>query len=282
MARRRTHPGSIQPRGDRLRVRLSVAGEMHRFQLNSVTLTEAQQFAKDKHEELTRIAGRQAAGLPGQITFSELLARYAEHEIPGLAPNTQKSYKSSFKFFRPFFVERLGDPVIENIRPGHVREYLTWRRSRGRRGPVSALTVARDRRVLHRLFAFAEEVELREGNPVKPVSAPDSDERTPVLLSDEQLETLMAKLDHNPMAKMYVLLLADTGLRAHSEALRLRWEDLDLQEGFIHVRSGRDGHRTKSGKSRWVPLTPRLRQALQDHAAQFRMFSSAGSTMTVV
>ena len=272
MARRKTHPGSIQPRGDGYRVRLHVAGEMHRFQINSVTMAEAQAFAIEKQEELKREAGRRSVGLPGRISFSGLLKRFDDHELPGLAENTRKSYRSSFKFFRWFFVERMGNPTIEKIRPGHIREYLTWRRSTSpkARAAVSPLTVARDRRVLHRLFAFAEDVELRDGNPVRTVSAPVGDERTPILLSDEQLDGLLRRLDHNPMSWMYVVLLADTGLRAGSEALWLRWEDLDLQEGFVHVRSGRDGHRTKSGKSRWVPVTERLREALQEHAASSR------------
>ncbi len=41
--------------------------------------------------------------------------------------------------------------------------------------------------------------------------------------------------------------------------------------------SGRDGHRTKTGRSRWVPLTPRLREALQEHAARFRMATYRGN-----
>lgn len=51
------------------------------------------------------------------------------------------------------------------------------------------------------------------------------------------------------MLSMYVLTLGETGVRCDSECLWLRWEDLDFDRGFIHVVSGRDGHRTKAGKS---------------------------------
>ena len=44
-------------------------------------------------------------------------------------------------------------------------------------------------------------------------------------------------------------------MRCESEALQLRWEDVDLENGFVQVVSGRDQHRTKSGKSRDVPLS---------------------------
>ncbi len=72
------------------------------------------------------------------------------------------------------------------------------------------------------------------------------------------------------MLHLYILLLADAGLRADSEALQLRWEDADFAGGFLHVKSA-PGRRTKSGKSRSVPLTARLKAALQDHAARFRL-----------
>lgn len=70
---------------------------------------------------------------------------------------------------------------------------------------------------------------------------------------------------------------AETGSRCESEALHLRWENLDFEQGFIWIGSGRDGHRTKSGKGRWVPMTQRLREALRDHAASFRMAVYGGA-----
>ncbi len=56
-------------------------------------------------------------------------------------------------------------------------------------------------------------------------------------------------------------------MRCDSEALRLQWQDVDFFTGFIRVVSGRDGHRTKTGKSRDIPMTPRLTAALRDYFA---------------
>ena len=53
--------------------------------------------------------------------------------------------------------------------------------------------------------------------------------------------------------------------------LWLRWEDVDLEEGFLQILSGRGGHRTKSGKSRWVPMTKALRSAMREHFAARRL-----------
>lgn len=57
----------------------------------------------------------------------------------------------------------------------------------------------------------------------------------------------------------------------------LRWEDVDLNEGFIHVRSGRAGHRTKSGKSRWVPMTFQLAEAMREHFSHYRLMTYHGA-----
>ncbi|HSH75079.1 MAG TPA: tyrosine-type recombinase/integrase, partial [Longimicrobiales bacterium] len=61
-----------------------------------------------------------------------------------------------------------------------------------------------------------------------------------------------------------------------SEALWLRWDDVDLEDGFLRVESVRKGRRTKSGKIRYVPLTDRLRSTLRSHFARYR-FNDYGS-----
>ena len=40
--------------------------------------------------------------------------------------------------------------------------------------------------------------------------------------------------------------------------------------------SGRDGHRTKSGRGQWVPMTARLRAAMRDHFARYRLAAYNG------
>lgn len=110
-----------------------------------------------------------------------------------------------------------------------------------------------------------------ETNPADGVDTPKVEEREPVLLSDDQLTKLLEACGEDDMLRLYVLLLAETGVPSNSEAPHVRWEDVDLESGFLFVPSGRDGHRTKSGKGRYVPLTARMRFALRDHAAEYRM-----------
>ena len=72
------------------------------------------------------------------------------------------------------------------------------------------------------------------------------------------------------MLTLHVLTLAEAGLRCDSECLWLRWEDVDLEKGWLTIVTGRDGHRTKGGRSRLVPMTPRLHQAMREHFAAYR------------
>lgn len=78
------------------------------------------------------------------------------------------------------------------------------------------------------------------------------------------------------MLYTYALTLGETGARSIGEALRLRWEDMSIDDGFIWIPSRKGEHRTKSGEGRWCPMTPRLRQAMRDHFAEFRLASYKG------
>lgn len=275
------HPGTIRRRGAGWQVVLRVEGERHQFGprtdpfLADATRAEVEEWCWRKYREIQKLAQRRQDGLPGPMPVSGLFAEYERDQLPRLAPNTRRTYAATLALFRMFFVERLGDLRVDRIRAPHIRKYLRWREDRD---GVSARTLAKDRATLHAVFQYAaRDMELIDANPVANVRPPKSDERTPIILTPEEYERLIAACD-DPMLRMYVLLLGETGARCDSEALWLRWEDLDLEEGFIELVSGREGRRTKSGKSRWVPVTPRLRQALREHVLRFRGAEYRGET----
>ncbi len=207
-----------------------------------------------------------------------MFAQFEREHIPTLADGAQRSYRDCVKPLKQFFVDECGDPTVEKVRAAHVLAYLTWRRSRrvdGRSGNVSGRTLAKDRAVLHRIFAMAERLEYREGNPVALTETPKSDGRTPVILTDDEYEKLLTACAGRPMLSLYVLTLGETGARCKSEVMWLQWDDIDLEEGFLQIVTGRNGHRTKSGKSRWVPMSPRLTAAMKQHFARYRFAAYA-------
>lgn len=265
------HPGSLEKRGDSYRLRLCVNGERHYFTLPDLSKDQAEDFAWDKYNELRRMTGD---GLPGPMPFSDLLESYRRTQLPQRAPNSQKAYETSLTAFETYFVDHGGDPAAHEVTKGHVRGFMDWRRVHSPDGskcdPLSARTVAKDRVVLHIVFAYAEQLEIVKANPVAKTDPPTGDKREPIILNAKQYEELLCACDDRPMLRLYVLVLGETGVRCDSEGLWLRWSDIDLERGLLNIESVRKGRRTKSGKSRRVPMTPRLRQAFRDHMARYR------------
>lgn len=93
----------------------------------------------------------------------------------------------------------------------------------------------------------AKDLEVIDANPVANVTPPKVDGRDPVILTDDQLEALLRECEGNDMRALYVLMLAETGARCESEALWLRWEDLDLDEGFFGSRVAATGTGRRAG-----------------------------------
>jgi integrase len=276
MARKRR--GNTETRGASSRVRIQVGNKRHRFTLPTHDRAMIRDFVKRKRAELEREYARRLAGVTTGVAISTLIDRFEKEDLPALAPGAQSAYRDSLAPLRVYFVEELQDLAVDAVRPKHVEGYIAWRRVHRRNGdtPLSNRTIAKDWAVLHRMFEKAVKLELREGNPVAKTSAPKSDEHNPVILTSEEYERLIKQCARRPMLQLYVLVLGEAGLRANTEALRLQWDDVDLEGGFLQVVSGRDGHRTKAGKSRWVPLTPRLKAALQEHYASYRFATYEG------
>lgn len=284
-------PGVIRRRGAGWNVMIRVRGTRHQFGpriepfLRSASRNEVEEWTWRKYRELEKHAKRRASGLPGAMRFSEVLDEYESDPLARLAANTRKAYRTSITTFRAFFVDELDNPAVDGIRAPHVRKYLRWRESRD---GISPRTLAKDRACLHAVFTYAaRDLELIDANPVSNVKPPKHDARDPVILDDAQFEALLDacdvddqghKLAHGAVLKMYILLLAETGVRCDSEALWIRWSDLDFEGGFIRVESIRKGVRTKSGRGRWVPMTPRLRRALQEHVLRFGGAHYRGAT----
>lgn len=282
--KRRRAPGNIEQRGDTFRVRLSVGGQRYRFTIPSSDRRVAEDFARRKYRELEDTLRRKAAGFDTGVLVSSLLSTFVDQEIPRLAPGARTAYAESIKPIRQYFIDELGDPTVDSVQAKHVVAYLSWRRVHRLDGdrPLSNRTLAKDRAVLHRIFSLAVRSEMRDGNPVARTEAPKCDTHNPVIITQAEYERLIHACEARPMLQLYVVVLGEGGLRANSEALQLRWEDVDLENGFLWVSSGRDGHRTKSGRGRWVPMTPRLLTAMRDHFARYRLAMYKGKRAAAV
>lgn len=281
MASRKTYPGHIERHGDQWRVTLSVNGTRHRLYLDGdMEEGDIQEAARTEYDRIRSQA--QEGDVQGRtVRSSKLLDELEANILPTLAPGTQRSYRDSLKPIRDYFVDNGQDRRVDRIRSGHIRRYLNWRRRkrRGGQGPLSNRTLAKDRAVLSRLFAYAVKMEWVKGNPAATVEQPKSDGREYVILrrgedgTSPAYENLLEECaKSSDQLHLYALILGETGVRCESEALWIEWNDIDLSGDppAIWITGRRRDHRSKSGKGRWAPVSERLERALRDYMARYR------------
>lgn len=268
---RRNYPGSFEKRGNTFRWRVCVGGRRYRETFHTTNRKEAEKIARERYRALSEQVERKRDGLRTGVTVAELFAEFERDMLPTLSDGTQRAYRDTLKALRLFWVGDAGNLTVDKVRAGHIRAYMTWRRThRIGGGGVGNRTIAKDRAVLHRVFAHADQMEYRDGNPVARTDTPKYDDRDPVILTDDEYERLLKACENRLTLRLYVLALGETGARCESEILWIQWDDVDLDGGFIKVVTGRNGHRTKGGKSRWVPINAQLRQALREHSLRYR------------
>ena len=126
-----------------------------------------------------------------------------------------------------------------------------------RRRKVSRATALGDLRHLGPVFSFAVERGWLTQNPLSSVKKGTAPEPIIEVPTDEEIEEALAraqKADPELHGLMVTALYA--GLR-RSELLRLKWEHVDFERGFLHVRG-----QTKNYQERSIPLHQKVRGSL--------------------
>ena len=140
-----------------------------------------------------------------------------------------------------YVMPRFGDVPIADIRKSHL---LAWRdelASRVSNGTVNTIWFTASA-----AFAYFVSMEWIAVNPCAGVKALKQDSRVfPWLESPDAITRLLAELPYK--WRTLVAFLVGTGCRL-DEALRLRWDDVDLDHRLVTLR------KTKSGKVRRVPI----------------------------
>lgn len=143
-------------------------------------------------------------------------------------------------------VRRLGRDFpmpIHDITPQMVNAYKLKRL-----GEAMPATVRGQLAFLSRFFRFAQrELMIDIGNPVDGVSLPKPSKPSDKVVTRAELETLMADL--SPMVRLIVEIAYETAMR-RSEIIKLKLENLHLEDRLVDVVDGKNGTRS-------VPLTKR-------------------------
>lgn len=167
--------------------------------------------------------------------------------------------------------QAVGDPLAENFSADHFAQYRTKRLADG----VTASNLNREQQYLKAVFNELERLSYwKKGNPLAKVRAFKIPERELSFLTTEQIEALLAAL---PLGRnKHVTLIAKICL-----ATGARWsESEELKIG--QMRGGKiQFARTKSGKTRAVPIADDLEAGIREHHRQYgnedRIFAPAWS-----
>ncbi len=195
-----------------------------------VTVAQARKLATDTlstmAEGINPIEKKRKEKLQG-ITLSQLLDKYIEHK--NLKASTAKNYRVKFN---QGFADWTTKP-INQITPDMVLM---------RHKSLSGSAITRDNkmRVLRLLLKYAVAIKALSESPTDILrdarlwSKPKRKNR--IISSDDLMPWYRAvlRLD-NSRAKTYLLMLLYTGLRS-SEALNLKWKDIDLKNDCLMVR----------------------------------------------
>jgi integrase/recombinase XerD len=176
------------------------------------------------------------ADLP-KHTWADLAAKFAAWTVQRVAldkmrDSTRERYAQTSKAFGEFLKGRaiadlaeITRSIIEDFKAWQLSRVLEKKHSRGGRGVVL------DSAILHRIFGYAAECELIAKNPVRLEGRPgDEPERGAQPFKAAELSKLRQSAGADMLA---FLLLRWTGLRG-SDAVGLRWEEIDLETREIN------------------------------------------------
>ena len=195
---------------------------------------------------------RQIQPVAGDIElFLEMMA--AER---GASPATLAAYRRDLMDCLGFVHARGSD--FRHVDVDQLRRYIRSQVDRG----LAPATTARRLAAMRQLFAFLYREGLREDNPATALDGPRRARRLPRLLSEQQVDDLLAAADRHAgpegcRLRALLEVLYATGMRV-SELVGLPLAAFRADDRFIMVRG-------KGGKERIVPLSDRARRTIMDY-----------------
>ncbi len=224
---------------------------------------------KEAAEKLTKAMADRNGGLVFDAenqTVRAYLERWLNNSVKGsVKPITFENYE---RLVRNHLVPALGRMKLKALSPTHVQGFYQERLDAG----LSPASVRYMHAILHRALKQALRWGLVTRNVCGAVDPPKPQPEEICPLDAVQAKALLSAAYGDRFEALYVLAIT-AGLRI-GELLGLKWEDIDLERGMLHVRrtlsaakSGPTFTTPKNGKGRSIKLTARAVDALKRHRA---------------
>jgi integrase len=210
---------------------------------------------------------------PGKTTLADFLDRWlTEYVQPNLAPRT---FEGRYQQVKRHIIPGLGKLTLTALKPEHLQRLYYEKQTVGRidnKGGLSARSVRDLHATLHAALEMAVKWGLIARNPADAVDPPHSHRPEMHTLNEDGLNNVLQAARKTVYYALFYTLLF-TGIR-RSEALALRWSDIDLVTGHIsinrsihHLRTGEIVFRQpKTERSRrMIALSPSACLVLRQH-----------------
>ena len=190
-------------------------------------------------------------------TLNRLFEEYIETRIHGVRPLNPRTLQNYKDFYAKWIQAAIGAMNIDQIEYKHIQPIA----EKIRRAGLSPRTQLSVKQTLSPVFAYAIKQGYRQINPVSLVETqPVRNVKSFSLGEEEARRVYQTILNWPDPGVRAFLLFVFTGRRIHSEASRIRWEDLDL-ENERYTLTGIDN--TKNKDPKLFPLIPPLVEALR-------------------
>ena len=199
---------------------------------------------------------------PTGMTVREWLLQWLDTVRQEVSP---KSFERYQEIVSNFLTPALGTLSLVKVAPSHIQvaynRWATGGRLDGKDGGLSPRTRRHIHRILWSALARAVEQQLLARNPADTFKKrlPKVENRPMATLTAEQAQHLLAAIRHSRVYWPTLLALA-TGMR-RGEILALRWRNVDLERGVLHVvesleqtKLGLRFKAPKNNKSRTIAL----------------------------
>ncbi len=232
--------------------------------------------AEEARAELKADVRRGEAVQSTKLTLGAYLADWLEkHTVKNqLEPTTVDGYEI---IIRTRIVPALGGIQLQQLSEQHIEKLLYDLQTQGgKQGkPLSPRSVRHTLVLLNDALKQAKRLKLIPRNPCAEIEPPKIDSQQQPQWTPEEAKRFLSLLENEYYGTLYIVTLT-TGMR-RSEVLGLRWQDVDLDEGVVHVRhkltqvNGAliSGNKTKTPSGRRdIPLHPRVVERLREHRQQ--------------
>lgn len=231
--------GTVEKRGKRYSIRLDLGkdpqtGKRHQKRISGF------KTRREAEAELARIIAEYERGtlvLPSKMTVESFFRQWLDVHEEKLAFTTARQYR---QIVEQHIIPAIGNLPLSSLTPMQIQKFLQQARNGRKDNKKSRGTELRPAsvnyiyRVLRCALNTAVKWELIPQNPALKVEPPPSRGNDPVMLSPEEVESLLRGLEGSCLW-LPAYLAVYTGMRL-GEILALTWDDVDLERSLITVR----------------------------------------------